>query len=255
VSGAKKLLPPSCPAIFDYQRTHEPESTKTLDVGSAAHQLVLGAGAEIVVVEADDWRTNKAKGERAEAYLRGAIPLLRKDYEPVVAMASALRQHPVAAALLCQDGGLPEASAFFRDAETGVMRRCRYDVLPPHSDNSRLIIPDYKTAVSANPERFARAAMEYGYHQQDAWYVDAAAALDLANDPVFLFVVQEKTAPYLVSVVQLDAMAVRIGRHLNRRAIDLYAECNRTGIWPGHADDVAHVSLPSYYERQFEEQL
>lgn len=255
-SGAKKLLPPSCPAIFDYERNNPPASTKTLDIGSAAHRIVLGTGPEIVVVEADDWRTNKAKAEKAEAYLRGAIPLLRKDYEPIVAMADKLRQHRLAMALLDQDGHRAEASAFFPDDTTDVTRRCRFDVLPPRRDASRLIIPDYKTSVSANPAKFAKSAMDYCYHQQAAWYVDAAIALELGDDPVLVFVVQEKTPPYLVSVVQLDALAVRIGRHLNRDAINLYAECSRAGEWPGYADnDIAHVPLPSFYEWQFEEKL
>lgn len=255
VSGARKLLPPSCPAIFDYDRSHPPESTKTLDIGTTAHCLVLGAGPEIVVVDAEDWRTNKAKDQRVEAQLRGAVALLRKDYEPIVAMAEALAKHPVASKLIRQEGAQAEASAFFRDDETGVMRRCRFDLLPPPRESGRLIIPDYKSARSANPEQFAKAAIDYGYAQQNAWYCDAAVALELGEDPVFLFVVQEKTPPYLVSVVQLDLLAVRIGRHLNRQALDVYAECVRTGIWPGYADDVAHVSLPAWFERQFEEEL
>jgi hypothetical protein len=255
-SGAKKLLPPSCPAIFDWERKNPPASTKTLDVGGAAHQIVLGTGPEIVVVEAEDWRTNKAKAERAEAYLRGAIPLLRKDYEPILAMVDKLRQHKLAMALLDQDGHREGASAFFPDNVTDVMRRCRFDVLPPRREIGRLIIPDYKTSESANPTKFAKTAMNYCYHQQHAWYADAAVALELGEDPVLVFVVQEKTAPFLVSVVQLDAMAVRIGRQLNRDAINLYAECSRTGEWPGYADnDIAHVPLPLFYERQFEEQL
>jgi hypothetical protein len=94
---------------------------------------------------------------------------------------------------------------------------------------------------------------KFGYHQQFAWYIDAARALGLADDDTaFVFVAQEKTPPYLVSVVQLDEMALRIGRFLNGEALRLYAQCRKTGRWPGYADDVQIVQLPGWYERQFD---
>lgn len=254
-SGAKKLLPPSCPAIFDWERKNPPASTKTLDIGTAAHKLVLGSGPEIVIVEADDWRTKAAQQARALAQLSGAIALLRKEYEPILGMVEALRKHPVASRLLDPEHVRTEVSAFFVDQQSGVTRRCRYDALRMPNGSGRTIIPDYKTAASADKEKFAKAAADYGYHQQQAWYVDAAIELEIAEDPAFLFVVQEKTPPYLINVVQLDATAERIGRLLNRQAIDIYAECTSTGVWPGYGTDVAHVSLPQWFERQFEEEL
>jgi hypothetical protein len=249
-SGARKLLPPSCPALYAYEREHPPAPTATFDIGHAAHKLALGIGPELVVVDADDWRTSAAKAARDEAHAAGHVPLLRDTYAELQAMADALRSHPLASALL-GDGGQAESSLVWRD-ESGIMRRCRLDWKPAPREG-RMIGWDYKTSRSADPEKFAKAGVDYGYHCQQAWYLDGLRALDFADDDAqFVFIVQEKTPPYLVSVVQLDVVAVRIGRHLNRRAIDIYAECSRTGIWPGYADDVAHVSLPFWYERTFE---
>jgi hypothetical protein len=81
---------------------------------------------------------------------------------------------------------------------------------------------------------------------QAAWYMDMVTALGLAEDVAFVFIVQEKTAPYLVTVCELDAEAIRIGRELNRQAIDLYAMCQSDGVWPGYTDEVALVSLPTW---------
>ncbi len=252
-SGAKRLVPPSCPAIFKWERDN-PVFKDTFDFGHAAHKLVLGKGLDTVVVDAEDWRTKAAQAQKAAAHAAGKVPLLTADWQRVQEMADALRRHPLASVLLDPEHGTPEASLFWEDEEAGIWRRSRLDWLPKPR-NGRLIIPDYKTAVSADPTNFAKAAMNNGYHQQDAWYRDAAKALDLGADPMFVFIVQEKSAPYLVTVVQLDVTAVRIGRHLNRKAIHTYAQCVRTDTWPGYADDVAHVSLPFWYERQFEEQL
>jgi hypothetical protein len=250
-SGARKLLPPSCPALYRYERDNPPAPTDTFDLGHAAHQLALGVGPEIVVVDANDWRTNAAKEAKAQAHEDGKVPVLRDTYEQVIAMRDALHAHPIASALL-GDGGQGEVSLFWTDEPTGIWRRCRLD-WKPAPRTGRAIGIDYKTARSADPEKFAKSAVDYGYHQQHAWYLDGMVALDLADkDAAFVFIVQEKTAPYLVSVVQLDVEAVRIGRQLNRRAIGIYAECQSTNTWPGYADDVALVSLPFWYERQFE---
>lgn len=244
VSGAKKLLPPSCPARFKWERDNGQKPKDVFDFGSAAHALVLGVGRDLVEVNADDWRTNAAKETRDEARARGAAPLLSKDMRVVEDMAKALHAHPIASALLSRSG-VPEASLFWQDPFTDTTLRCRFDFLPDASEG-RMLASDYKTAASANPEKFGKAAADYCYDMQAAWYLDGILALELHDDPAFLFIVQEKDAPYLVSVVELDSEALIRGRNRNRQAIDLYAECVATDTWPGYCDDVALVSLPRW---------
>src|SRR5690606_9454801 len=73
------------------------------------------------------------------------------------------------------------------------------------------------------------------------------------EDVAFLFVFQEKQAPYLVTVVELDHEALQIGAYLARKARQRYATCRRTGNWSGYADDApVVVSLPPYYTQQYE---
>lgn len=255
VSGAKALLPPSCPAIYRHEREHGRPDTRAFDFGHAAHRMVLGAGNPITPVDADDWRTKAAKEQRDEIRANGGVPILRGEYEQVQGMAAAIRRHPIAAALLTPERGEPERSAFWTDPETGIWRRARFDFLP-HPDDGRMIITDYKTAPTANPDEFQRSVANFGYHQQAAWYCDAAVDLGLTDHAEFVFVVQQKTAPYLVTVVQLDIAAMHIGRALNRRAIDVYTECTAADHWPGYSDDeVALVSVPAWYARTVEETL
>lgn len=244
-SGAKRLLPPSCPAIFDYERTHGRPEKATFDFGHAAHLHVLGVGAQIVAVDADNWRTKAAQEAKAAAYEDGKTPLLVGDVAVVEAMAAAIRAHPVAAALLNPENGKAEQALFRQDERTGTWLRSMLDWLPD-AGNGRMIVPDYKTAVSASPQAFAKAVANYGYHQQDAWYRDMVKNLGLAEEVAFVFIVQEKTAPYLVTVVELDAEAVRIGRELNLEAIDVFAACQTSGRWPGYADDVELIALPQW---------
>lgn len=253
-SGAKKLLPPSCPALFRWQRDNPPESTKALDLGSAAHKLVLGVGAEIVAVDADDWRTKAAKDARDEAHAAGAIPLLREDVRVVEAMAAALREHPIASALFDPDRGKPEQSLFWTDPETGVPSRARLDWLPDAGDG-RLIVGDYKTTVSAEPGAFAKSCASYGYAVQAAWYLEGVAALGLADHAAFVFVAQEKTPPYLVTVCQLDREALLLGERLAYKARTTFAHCTATDTWPAYVDDVAVISLPGWFVRMHDDLL
>lgn len=252
-SGARKLLPPSCPALFRYEQDHPQPSKKTFDIGNAAHKVVLGEGPELVVIDADRWDTNAAKAAVADVRAAGGVPLKRGEYDQVLDMADAIRRHPVASALFAPESGQPEQSVFWTDGPTGITRRARFDWLPdPRA--GRLIIPDYKTCRSAEPSALARAVDEYGYHCQDDWYRAAARAADLGEDPAFVFVCQEKTAPYLVTVIELDSAARRIGAARNRRAIETYARCTETGYWPGYSDDITYLSLPVWAERRDEEE-
>ncbi len=243
-SGARKLLPPSCPAIFRYEQDHRPESTDAFDFGTAAHKLVLGAGAEIAALDFRDWRTKASQEAAAEVRERGAVPLLRADHDRVTAMASAVRAHPLASALLNPACGRPEQSLFWQDPEFGVWLRARLDWLPD-APGGRMIVSDYKTSRSAEPRSFAKSAADFGYHCQAAFYIDGIREL-LGTDAAFVFIVQSKTPPYLVTVVELDPLALRTGRELNRRAIEIFRDCQESGLWPAYSDDIEQVSLPPW---------
>jgi len=72
----------------------------------------------------------------------------------------------------------------------------------------------------------------------------------LADEVAFVFVAQEKTAPHLITVFELDREAVEIGRALNRQAIEVFAECQATNTWPSYTGEVSLISLPPWYLRQ-----
>jgi hypothetical protein len=249
-SGARKLLPPSCPARFAYDRQHPPIPTAEFSLGHAAHRQVLGAGAELAIIDAADWRTKAAKEERAAAHAAGLIPVLTHQARQVVDMVAALRAHPLAAELLDLDRITVEQSIFWTDPDTGVWRRARLDAVNLADTPA---IADYKTTDAGDLDHLSRALWNYGYAMQGGWYLDGGAAVNLVPDDTrFFLVAQEKEPPYLVSVVEPDAAALRIGRQRNRAAIEIYRDCTAADVWPGHTatDDIPLVSLPAWVERQ-----
>lgn len=239
-SGARKLL--ECPAIYRHWADGGSARTRAFDLGHAVHKLVLGAGADLVVIEADGFQTKAAREKRDEAHAAGKTPILRPEHSEAVCMANSVVGHPLAAALF--SNGRPEQSLFWRDGD--VWLRGRLDWLPNQYVGRRLIVPDLKSTKSANPDYLRKALYDYGYFQQAAWYLDAVTALELGEDPAFVFVFVEKAPPYLVTICEPDADALMYGRAQNHKAIDLYRECRAAGRWPGYADDVVPLALPGW---------
>lgn len=250
VSGAKKLLPPSCPAKFKATLGVE-EHKATFDLGKAFHAKVLKDGAEVVVVDADSWRGAEARAMRDAAYAEGKVPLLSTDAAVVDAMAAAVLAHDVAPKLF--SGGASEVSAFWVDEATGVQCKARFDYLPDKTPGRRLIVPDLKSAVSADPREFAKNAARFGYVLQQEHYSNALRHLGIDDDPAFLFCVVEKDAPHLVNVgqfarpgdVELSALALD-------KALRLYRDCTATDTWPGWAG-VTELTLPNWHLYDLEE--
>lgn len=253
-SGARKLLPPSCPAKFEWERRNPRPPTKAQTEGRAAHRLILGIGADIVpVVGFADWRTKAAKQARDEIEAAGSIALLEKDVRPLLDMRAALTSHPLFGRLFDVDRGSPEASIFWTDEETQVECRARLDFLPNPVQGRRLVVPDYKRSRSADRSGFSRSAADYGYPMQADWYLRAIKAAGLDPEPAFVFVVQEPEPPHVVTVGQFSRQDMQLAHERNRRALHTFAACSAAGHWPGYVDDVTTFEMPTYWRIESEQ--
>jgi hypothetical protein len=246
-SGLRALLAPGCPAQFQHDRLNPAPPKKTFDLGHAAHKLGLGEGPDLVVVEGDRWDTKAAKAEVAEVRAAGGVPLKQAEMDQVEAMAAALRAHPLAGPLLAPGTGLAEQSLYWTDRETGVRCRARPDWLKQLP--GLVLCVDYKSCADASPVAVSRAIRDHAYHQQDALYIDGIQTVLDPEQVRFVFVFQSKTAPYLVTVRELHQQDRDIGRARNRRALHIYAECERTGIWPdwtGPTTEIPQIGMPTW---------
>lgn len=234
-SRAKTLLREAGPAIFKH-REATPERKAEWDLGTVAHALALGKGAErLVVVDADSWRTKAAQEARTAAYAAGLTPLLPADMRKAEDMAEALSRHKLAIDALT---GRPEVSAFWR-LDDGLWLRGQMDVLAADCT------ADYKTTADASSYGFARSAWKYRYHMQGAWYRRLRGWLT-GEWPPFRLVAQESTAPYLVSVWELDDLAIQQGESDMDEAIAIYQQCKQSGEWPGYPDEIQTMSPPDW---------
>jgi len=242
-STSLKTLATRTPAHYQHDLKH-PKSSAAFDLGTAAHSLILEQDESgIVVIDVDAKRGKVWTDPASAAEAEGKIALTSKEWAQVVAMRDAVMAHPFARGLFT--GHKAEQSVFWE--EDGLMLKCRPDAWQPGA------LIDLKTARDANPNEFGKTAHEYGYHQSAAHYIDGVKAATGEELP-FHFVLVEKTAPYLVSVVELDIEAINIGRQLNDRAKRIYRECLETNTWPGYPA-ANLISLPMWAIYQAEELL
>lgn len=242
-STSLKTLATRTPAHWRWERDH-PVQKDVYDIGTVTHSLILeGDESGVKVIDVPDKMGNKWKIPATEAKESGLIPLTTKEMDGIRAMRDAVMAHPVAK--LALTGHLAEQSVFWEEEDLAL--KCRPDAW----SNDKLW--DLKTTVNADPREFGKTSYSYGYHQSNAHYVDGVAAATGEVLP-FGFILVEKTAPYLVSIVELDPEAVELGRALNDRAKRIYRECADNGSWPGYPP-AEPVNLPMWAVYESEDLL
>lgn len=242
-STSLKTLATKTPAHYQHNLKH-PKSSAAFDLGTAAHSLILeGDESGVVVIDVDAKRGKAWTDPASAAEAAGKIALTSKEWAQVSGMRDSVMAHDVAGPLLT--GHKSEQSVFWD--EDGTMLKCRPDAWQPG------VLVDLKTTINADPNEFGKTAHNFGYHQSAAHYIDGVKAATGEELP-FRFVLVEKSAPYLVSVVELDAEAIIYGRQLNDRAKRIYRECTESGNWPGYPA-AEPVSLPNYAFYQMDELL
>jgi hypothetical protein len=170
--------------------------------------------------------------------------------QAAMAQAASVRALPDVAKLLAR--GKPEVSAFWQDCETGVMCQCRPDWVHACGTDTvpGAILVDVKTYADASPAEFARQVARKRYHWQAAWYSDGYSMA--AGVPVvgFVFVAVETDWPYAACAVMLDEESLDVARREIRPLVQLYQECNASGVWPSYPPDIAQIQLPRWYSER-----
>lgn len=245
-TGAKWLL--DCPARYRHRKDN-PEHRDAFDFGHAAHAKVLGVGAELVVIDADDWRSKAAREARDAAHAAGKTPLLTKDARRVDDLAEAILAHPGARAILERDGDTEVSLWWTEQAQAGwdtvdVPCRGRIDRLTTLADGQPAMV-DLKSTVDASPSAWMQAVARYGYDTQGAAYERGFGQVTGQSAPM-VFIAVEKEPPHLVALYTLDADFRARGERRWLQAVDIFARCTATGEWPGYPADITPLSPPRW---------
>ncbi len=229
------------PAHYKFPPPREEKAHFTF--GEAAHLAILQPNEfETMVYRGpDDRRGNKWKDAVDFCGIDGKLLLTSGDYDAVLAIRDGVHADPWINSIITGGERMIEASGYWIDEETGVLCRCRPDLY--RKDLS--VILDVKSTASAAPGDFAKSVVNYGYHGQEAFYTDGWRALGQQVD-AFVFVAWEKTSPFAKAVYELPPSIVEEGRAIIRKTLPVYAECNRSNVWPGYADGVQELAFPRW---------
>lgn len=187
-------------------------------------------------------RTKDGNAWIADAEANGLIVITPEQEAAALSQARAIRALPEVEALLSE--GMPEASAFWIDEQTGELCKCRPDWVSPAGDG--VILVDGKTCQDASPEGFGRAIWTFGYHLQAAWYSDGYQRATGQRVHGFVFAAVESSWPHAAAGYMLGDDVLDKSRAECRRLLDLYAECRRTNTWPGYPAQIQAINLPKW---------
>jgi len=198
-----------------------------MDLGTLAHKLMLGKGAEVQVIDAKDWRTKSAQTERDAARLAGRIPILAKDAEAAPAIADSWKRN------LLEHHGIviPELTEVTLLWDyIGTQCRCRVDAI----DVENSIIYDLKRTTIAHNSRKIEAHFDsFNYAIQSSAYIQAAEAnYGHVGKWRFIFIALEPDEPYCATPIEGDESFLQLGRMRWDRAASEWAKCLAREKWP-----------------------
>ena len=224
------------PMHYKYSIEHPADDkTPALIFGSACHKYILEREDffdEFAIAPNVDRRTKDGKMAWAEFVEscgeKSAIS--QEDFETIKEMAAAVDAHPIASRLI---KGSHEVSLFWTDADTGEECKVRPDCI--HDEDGIKMIIDYKTTASCENGSFEKSCRKYGYKLQAGMYREGFFQ-NYFEDATFVFIAQEKEAPYAVRVYQCTDEYMNEGFDEYRALLGLYHECKVNNKYQGYED-------------------
>ncbi|HEY2566533.1 MAG TPA: PD-(D/E)XK nuclease-like domain-containing protein [Candidatus Aquirickettsiella sp.] len=221
---------------------YQPEPATTAQIlGNALHTYVLEPNEfekrYFVISEFNKTtKEGKARWQQIQFELGNREILSFHQYQTLQHMTASLQKHKLAMQLI--ENAEIEQSLYWTDPDAGILCKCRPDILRCN------LICDLKTAQDGSPRSFQYAVFNYGYHIQAVMIQEAIKQLKQTVIKDFLFLVIEKSAPYAISIYQLDEASIEQGRHEFKQLLMRYKHCLETNEWPTYT--IQEISLPRY---------
>ena len=231
-----------------YHDNPEDSDSEALQFGRAYHKLMLEPDDfdnEFIVSPKFDRRTKegKAAAEEFAKKAEGKEVINEETYQKLLEMQIALYNTPFVKLLI---KGEHEKSFFWTDAETGIKCKCRPDSFGQVKE--QYVCIDLKTTKDAETDHFMRDAIKLGYDIQAYHYCQGLE--DTYKKPFkFIFIAQEKTAPYLVNVLEADEYFMKSGKELRDSLFKKYKKALETGVYQGYMDEnsgINSLSVPAW---------
>lgn len=237
------------PAHFMYGAKRKP--TRAMAIGSAIHCALLEPerfrDEYVLLKDVKDRRASEYK-QAVKAHSEDCV-LVSTEASNVSAMQEAVLSQQEAAEALSKPGWR-ELSSFVECPVTGVILRCRYDLLTADGEAY-----DLKKTQDARPSEFSKSVNNYRYHVQDAHYSRVFELVTGEPLSAFKFIAVEEQPPHTAQVYELDGLAKEVGKFYAMRDLKMYAECMESGEWPHPSGNDGVISIPNWAVLQYEDAI
>lgn len=237
-SGLKQIK--KSPAHYKHWLQNPQNPTPAMIFGTTAHCYVLESEKfekEYIVGPNIDRRTKEWK--EFNSANNGKTIISASEYESLVLMKNQLEKNPRIKKLLAAPGEV-ELEKYWTD--NGIDFKVKVDKWIPEYN----IVLDYKTTTDASKTLFEKKAFSLDYHLQCAQYQEAFQKDDLK--PSFLFIVQEKEAPYMFNVFMPTNRFMAYGAEQRENLIEIYKESLESDMDGGanYPDEILSLDLPGW---------
>jgi len=240
---------------------YEPDNDSKFDVGSVAHELLLGRGGGFEILDFADWRSGDAKKARIRIAAEGRTAILAHQHADACMIAEAvcgrLKLIPECEALFkrTDDGafkvGNAEVVLIWRDVG-GPFCRCMLDWWGP----TEAEVFDIKTTgVSLADASLERLIPNMDYDLSLAFYKRGIERLrpDLAGRIKYRWIFVEDEPPFECRVIEATGAHLSLGDRKAALAIEKWRRCIAANTWPGYPPAVARVEYPPWAEKEITE--
>lgn len=241
-SSSLRTMLSKSPAHYLHERKNPSEPTPAQKFGTMIHQAILEPKkfmADAVIEPEFAGKGSVAAREQWHLENDGKLILKHDQNETINGILNALSLHTEAFKYISK--GVAEQSIFWKDHETGIACKARFDF-----NCDKHIIADVKTTEDASFAPFQKTISKYGYHIQAAMYLDGASEVFGQKYDEFVIIAVEKKAPYGVNCFLLDETMIMEGRALYKRALRTLRICNETNRFPGYPEVLNPVTLLSW---------
>lgn len=211
--------------------------TEEMEDGSILDQLLVGGTSNMVVLDYPNYKTKAAQAAKADARANGLIPVLQRELEHIEERDGHIRARLELAGVDLSKGRnqVPVYWVEYADDWTPVQCRGLLDQL------DGLLIRDLKKTQSLADRDIARTIERYGYDIQAAAYISGVERVmpDAIGRVDFEWAFVEPNAPFCARKVKQAGSMLELGRARWRYAINKWARCINSGVWPGYEEQEA----------------
>lgn len=227
------------------------EPTPAMLFGSAFHDLILLPdlfptkwGVKVKKEKPPKVKKKSAKDITPEEVTVDVIPeevvddrhlFKEEEWDALHAMADQFHAHPIAKAIM--DGARCEQTLFWYDEKTGILCKCRPDIM--RTDG---ILADLKSASDGCFNEFRRAIVNYNYDKQSAHYLIGASTVMKRKYETFLFIVVEKTPPYCMAIYNVNEAVIEAGAKLRDEDLQKLIHSNKANRF-GYPMEIQEIDM------------